>query len=239
MVSELQLGDLTVQVLKKDIKNVHLSVYPPHGEVKVSAPNEMPLDTLRVFVISKLTWIKKQQQKLQAQARESARDFVERESHYFKGERYLLKVTEHNSPPPKIELDHQYMMLYIRPNTSTDKRAAILNEWYRVKLKQQIPELITKYEKLMDVSVNEFGVKKMKTKWGTCNPIAQRIWLNLELAKKPSELLEYVVVHEMVHLLERSHNRRFVLLMDRFMPKWRFYKDELNRLPISHVDWMN
>ncbi|MFK5948934.1 MAG: SprT family zinc-dependent metalloprotease [Methylococcales bacterium] len=236
MASELQLGDLTIQVLKKDIKNVHLSVYPPNGRVKVSAPKSMPLDTLRVFVISKLTWIRKQQQKLQAQAREAARDYIERESHYFKGERYLLKVVEHNHPP-KILLDHQAITLYIRPKTSTEKRAVILNDWYRAQLKQQIPELITKYEKLMGVSVNEFGVKKMKTKWGTCNPIAQRIWLNLELAKKPPELLEYVVVHEMAHLLERSHNRRFVLLMDKFMPKWKFYKDELNRLPISHVNW--
>ena len=188
------------------------------------------------FVISKLTWIRKQQQKLQAQAREAARDYVERESHYFKGERYLLKIIEHKHPP-KVVLDHSTMMLYIRRNTATEKRAAILNEWYRGQLKQQIPDLIQKYEKLMDVSVKEFGVKKMKTKWGTCNPVAQRIWLNLELAKKPIELLEYVVVHEMVHLLERSHNRRFVLLMDKFMPKWKFYKDELNRLPISHVNW--
>ncbi|NOQ63458.1 MAG: DUF45 domain-containing protein [Methyloprofundus sp.] len=238
MVSELQLGNLTIQVLQKDIKNVHLSVYPPNGKVKVSAPNEMPLDTLRVFVISKLTWIRKQQAKLQAQAREASRDYIERESHYFRGERYLLKVIEHNHPP-KIELDHQSIMLYIRPETKTEKRAVILNDWYRVQLKQQIPVLIAKYEKLMGVSVKDFGVKKMKTKWGTCNPIAQRIWLNLELAKKPPELLEYVVVHEMVHLLERSHNRRFVLLMNKFMPKWRFYKDELNRLPISHVDWGN
>ncbi|MEE9338709.1 MAG: SprT family zinc-dependent metalloprotease [Methylococcaceae bacterium] len=238
MVSELQLGDLTIQVLKKDIKNVHLSVYPPNGRVKVSAPKSMPLDTLRVFVISKLTWIRKQQQKLQAQAREAARDYIERESHYFRGERYLLKIIEHNHSP-KIVLDHQAITLYIRPNTLAEKRASILNDWYRGQLKQQIPELITKHEKLMGVSVKEFGVKKMKTKWGTCNPIAQRIWLNLELAKKPPELLEYVVVHEMVHLLERSHNRRFILLMDKFMPKWKFYKDELNRLPVSHVDWVN
>ena len=236
MVSDLQLGELTIQVIQKDIKNVHLSVYPPDGKVKVSAPSSMPLDNLRVFVISKLTWIRKQQQKLQAQARETARDYVERESHYFKGERYLLKIIEHKHPP-KVVLDHSTMMLYIRRNTATEKRAAILNEWYRGQLKQQIPDLIQKYEKLMDVSVKEFGVKKMKTKWGTCNPVAQRIWLNLELAKKPIELLEYVVVHEMVHLLERSHNRRFVLLMDKFMPKWKFYKDELNRLPISHVNW--
>ncbi len=233
---ELQLGKLTIQVVKKDIKNVYLSIYPPEGKVRVSAPNSMPLDNLRVFVVSKLPWIRKQQKKLQAQARELARGCVEHESHYFKGERYLLKIIEHKYPS-KVVLDHSAITLYIRPGTSTEKKAAILNEWYRSELKQLIPMIIHKYEKLMDVSVKEFGVKKMKTKWRTCNPVAQRIWLNLELAKKPIELLEYVVVHEMVHLLERSHNRRFIMLMDTFMPKWKFYQDELNRLPISRVNW--
>jgi len=137
-----------------------------------------------------------------------------------------------------VELSHQTITLFVHPDSHVEKRQAVLNEWYRQQLKSQLPEVIAKYERLMGVKVNEFGIKKMKTKWGTCNPIAKRIWLNLELAKKPPELLEYVVVHEMVHLLERSHNKRFVTLMTQFMPKWKFYKDELNQLAVGHEDWM-
>jgi len=236
MVMCLELAGLTIDVLQKDIKNVHLSVYPPEGKVKVSAPHSMSQDTLRVFVLSKLDWIRKQQRKLQAQSREAPREFLNRESHYFQGKRYLLNIIEHKQAA-RVELSHQTITLFVRPDCTMEKRQSVLNEWYRQQLKSQLPELIAKYEPLMGVKVNEFGIKKMKTKWGTCNPIAKRIWLNLELAKKPPELLEYVVVHEMVHLLERSHNKRFVALMTQFMPKWKFYKDELNRLAVGHEDW--
>lgn len=232
----LKLNELEVEVVKKDIKNVHLSVYPPQGRVKVSAPESMEMDTIRVFVISKLGWIKKQQEKLRTQERETPREYIDRESHYFDGKRYLLKVIEHQAPA-KVELKHQTIELYVRTGTSIEKRQLILNEWYRQQLKNIIPEIIKKYEKLMNVEVHEFGVKKMKTKWGTCNPAEKRIWLNLELAKKPLECLEYIVVHEMVHLLEPTHNARFVSYMDMFMQKWRFYKDELNRAPLRHESW--
>ncbi|NOQ14143.1 MAG: DUF45 domain-containing protein [Methyloprofundus sp.] len=232
----IELAGISIAVVQKDIKNVHLSVYPPEGKVKVSAPYSMSQDTLRVFVISKLDWIRKQQKKLQAQAREAPREFLNRESHYFKGQRYLLNIVEHKQAA-KVELNHRTITLFVRPGSNTEKCQALLNEWYRQQLKKQLPEIIAKYEFLMGVKVNEFGIKKMKTKWGTCNPVAKRIWLNLELAKKPPELLEYVVVHEMVHLLERSHNKRFILLMTQFMPKWKFYKDELNRLAVGHEEW--
>jgi hypothetical protein len=235
-MDQLKLGDITVDVVQKNIKNIYLSVYPPTGRIRISAPNRMDLATIRVFAISKLSWIKKQQTRLKNQVREAQREFINRESHYFNGKRYLLKVTERDAAP-KVILKHSTIELYVRPETDAVKRKSILNEWYRRKLKETVPSLIEKWEKKMNVQVNEFGIKRMKTKWGTCNLQAKRIWLNLELAKKPAESLEYIVVHEMVHLLERNHNDRFVSLMNEFMPKWRFYKDELNRLPVRHEDW--
>ncbi len=231
-----RLNNIDVEVVQKDIKNVHLSVYPPTGRVKVSAPLAMDKETLRVFVISKLGWIKQQQHKIRIQKREAPRQYLDRESHYFFGKRYLLKITERKAAP-KVKLNHNTLELIVRPDTPVLKRQAILYEWYRLQMKQILPGIIKKYEKVIGVEVGEFGVKRMKTRWGTCNPVAKRLWLNLELAKKPTECLEYIVVHEMTHLLERTHNDRFVALMDRFMPKWRFYRDELNRLPVSHVDW--
>ncbi len=230
------MGNITVDVVQKDIKNVHLSVYPPTGRVRISAPFRMNLDTIRIFAISKLNWIKKQQTKLRNQEREAPREFLNRESHYFNGERYLLEVIEQDAAP-KVELKHSKIELYVRPQTNREKMKSILDEWYRSQLKASLPTLIEKWEKKMNVRVNEFGIKKMKTRWGTCNRKAKRIWLNLELAKKPGECLEYIVVHEMVHLLERNHNDRFTSLMNAFMPKWRFYKDELNRLSVRHEDW--
>jgi len=235
-MEQLKLGNITVDVVQKNIKNIHLSVYPPTGRVRISAPNRMDLATIRVFVISKLSWIKKQQTRLRNQEREAQREFINRESHYFNGKRYLLKVTERDVAP-KVVLKHSAIELYVRPETDAVKKKSILDEWYRRILKKTVPSLIEKWEKKMNVQVNEFGIKKMKTKWGTCNREAKRIWLNLELAKKPPECLEFIVVHEMSHLLERNHNDRFIALMTEFMPKWRFYKDELNRLPVSHVDW--
>lgn len=235
-IDHLQLGRMPVAVSRKDIKNVHLSVYPPEGRVKVAAPRNMELDTIRVFVISKLAWIKKQQAKLRGQEREAPREFINRESHYFNGQRYLLKVVEHHGAA-RVVLKHKTIELHVRPEASTETRHEALNDWYRQQLKLIVPTLIAKYEKRMKVTVANFGIKKMKTKWGTCIPHAHRIWLNLELAKKPAECLEYIVVHEMAHLLEPSHNDRFVKLMDKFMPKWRFHKDELNRLPVRHENW--
>jgi len=204
--------------------------------VRISAPLHMELETVRVFAISKLGWIKKQQSKFLDQNREAPREYISRESHYYFGKRYLLKIIEHNAPP-KVVIRHLTLEMHIRPNTDRKKRQEILNEWYRQKLKDFIPGVIAQYEKSLKVAVNEFGVKKMRTKWGTCNREAKRIWLNLELAKKPKHCVEYIVVHEMVHLLERHHNDRFVSYMDRFMPQRQQYRDELNRWPLSHVNW--
>ncbi len=236
MAETIDLGGIVVDVVKKDIKNVHLSVYPPTGRVRISAPERMSLDTIRVFAISKLGWIKQQQQKLLEQERETPREYLDRESHYVWGKRYLLKIIEHNAAP-EVELKHSTMLLRIRPGSDDVKMQAVLDAWYREQLKEAVPPLIAKWEPLMGVKVERFFVQRMKTKWGSCNPGAGTIRLNSELAKKPPESLEYIVVHEMVHLLEPTHNARFIGLMDRFMPKWEFYRDILNRLPVRHENW--
>jgi len=235
-MEQIMLGDMVVDVVLKDIKNVHLSVYPPNGKVKVAAPSRMSLDTIRIYTISKLAWIKKQQLKFKSQVREAPREYLNKEGHYFLGKRYLLKVIEHNAPP-EVHLKHKTIELYVRPDTDLQKKHAIMEEWYREQLKELVPAVIKKWEKVMKVSVNEFSVKKMKTKWGTCTRESKRIWLNLELSKKPFHCIEYIVVHEMVHFLERNHNERFIAYMDKFLPEWRQLKNELNKLPVSHVDW--
>ena len=236
MVERIELGDIAVDVVKKDIKNIHLSVYPPAGKVRISAPLRMDIDTIRVFAITKLGWIKSQQKKLREQQRETPREYLDRESHYVWGKRYLLKVIEKEAAP-EVELKHSKMLLQIRPATSDEKKQDVLDAWYREQLKEVVPVLIAKWQPLMGVKVEKFFVRKMKTKWGSCSPKAKSIRLNTDLAKKPPECLEYIVVHEMVHLLEPTHNSRFISLMDQFMPKWRFYKDELNKLPVRHEHW--
>ncbi|TVL98577.1 MAG: metal-dependent hydrolase [Candidatus Brocadia sp. WS118] len=235
-MQQIKLGDINIDVVHKDIKNLHLSVYPPSGKVRISAPLRMDLDTIRVFAISKLGWIKKQQAKLREQEREAPREYLNRESHYYLGKRYLLKIIEHHAPP-KVVLKHNTLELYLRENTSAEKSKAVLENWYRQKLKELIPQYINKWEKTINVEVKEFGIKKMKTKWGACNREAGRIWLNLELAKKPRHCLEYIIVHEMVHLLERKHNEIFIAYMDKFLPQWRSYKEELNKSPLRHENW--
>lgn len=235
-MDQFKLGDITVDVILKDIKNVHLSVYPPLGKVRIAAPQRMTLDTIRIYTISKLSWIKKQQQKFSRQSREAPREYITKEGHYFLGKRYLLKVIEHDAAP-YINVKHKTIELYVRPGTEMQKKQAIMNEWYRTELKQLVPDLIYKWEPIMGVKVNQFGVRKMKTKWGTCNKDANRIWLNLELAKKPFHCIEYIIVHEMVHLLERHHNDRFIALMNSYLPEWKQLRNELNKLPVSHTEW--
>jgi predicted metal-dependent hydrolase len=236
MASEINLGGIPVEVVKKDIKNVHLSVYPPTGKVRISAPLRMNLDTIRVFAISKLGWIRQQQTKIQDQEREPPREYLDRESHYVWGKRYLLKVIEKHAAPA-VELRHSQLVLQVRPATGEEKKQAILDEWYRAQLKAAVPPLITKWEPLMHVRVERFFVQRMKTKWGSCSAASAGIRLNTDLARKPRECLEYIVVHEMIHLLEPTHNSRFVAFMDMFMPTWRSHRQALNRLPVRHQSW--
>jgi len=233
-MQHLQVSEIKIDVIQKDIKNLHLSVHPPYGRVKISAPTRMDLETIRIYAISKLGWIRNHQSKFKNQERETPREFISNESHFFKGKRYLLRVIEKNSKP-EIILRHNKIELYIRPGSGREKKREIFEDWYREKLKEVIPGLIKKWEGKMNLNVKEFGIKKMKTKWGTCNSKEKRIWLNLELAKKPVICLEYIIVHEMIHLIERKHNERFVSLMDKYMPQWREIRGELGRLPVGDV----
>lgn len=236
MVTQIDLGEIAIEVVKKDIKNTHLSIYPPDGRVRISAPLRMNLDTIRIFAISKLGWIKQQQKKLREQERETPREYLDRESHYVWGKRYLLKVIEIDQAPA-VEIRHNRLFLSVRPGTSQKKRGSVVEEWYREQLKQEVPPLIAKWEPLIGVKVERFFVQKMKTKWGSCSATSRGIRLNTDLAKKPPECLEYIVVHEMVHLLEPTHNNHFMALMDKFMPNWHLCRAVLNGLPVRHSNW--
>lgn len=236
MDTRIELGDIVLDVVRKDIKNVHLSVYPPAGRVKVAAPVRMSLETIRPFVIAKLGWIRQQQKKLQEQDRESQKEFIDRESHYVWGRRVLLKLGEHDGPP-SVRLTHSQLFVRVRPGTDAASREAIVAAWYRALIKAEVPALIAAWAPRLGVTVNGFYVQQMKTRWGGCNPVAQTLRLNTELAKKPKVCLEYIVVHEMSHLLEATHGPRFVALMDRFLPAWRETRALLNRLPARYERW--
>jgi predicted metal-dependent hydrolase len=235
--SEIVVVGIHVQIIRKDIKNLHLGVYPPKGHVRVAVPMHVADERIRLAIIDKLSWIKKQQAEFRQQPRQSAREMVEGESHYFFGKSYRLEVVE-RAGKHKIELaGGNKIRLTVTENTSTESRLKLMNEWYREQLKLVIPKLLDKWQAKIGVATNDWGVKKMKTKWGSCNIEAKRIWLNLDLAKKPPECLEYILVHELVHLLERHHNSRFVAYMDEFMPKWRLNRERLNKSPLSHEEW--
>ncbi|MFA5296198.1 MAG: SprT family zinc-dependent metalloprotease [Methanoregulaceae archaeon] len=234
---QILVRGLKVDVVRKDIKNLHLGVYPPEGRVRVAAPLRVNDEAIRLAVISKLPWIKRQQNRFLSQERQSEREYVYRENHYFFGQRYLLNVIEH-AGQSRVEIQNKTRIdLYVPPGSDALKREQVLLAWYRRELKALIPSLIKKWEEIIGVTVEDWGVKKMKTKWGSCNINERRIWLNLELAKKPVECLEYVVAHEMVHLLERNHTDRFKQMMDQFMPQWRQNRDILNQSPLSHEAW--
>ncbi len=236
MAAQLELGDLTVDVVFKDIKNVHLSVYPPNGRVHISAPRRISATTLRAFAAAKIPWIREQQRKLREQERETDREYLERESHYVLGRRYLLKTAEEDRPA-SVECKHRNLVLTVRPGTPENARKAILDEWYRQLLKEAATPIIAKWEPKCGVKVRRVFVQHMKTKWGSCNHRAGSIRLNTELAKKPPQCVEYLVVHEMMHLIEPTHNARFIALMDRFMPRWQLHRQLLNQLPLRHEHW--
>jgi predicted metal-dependent hydrolase len=237
MAVGFSLGEMEVDVVFKDIKNIHLSVYPPAGKVRVAAPLRMNLDTIRVFTISKLDWIKKQQRKFREQERETPREYLERESHYLWGKRYLMNIVEQDAAP-RVELEHHRILLFVRPGTDEVRRQEIVDSWYRSQLKIVARPLIRKWEQRLEVRMGRLFVRKMKTRWGSCNPSSKSIRFNTDLAKKPKSCLEYIVVHELAHLIEPNHNPRFVAILDHFMPKWRFSREQLNRLPVSHEEWM-
>jgi predicted metal-dependent hydrolase len=237
MNTRLQLGDIEIDLVRKNIKNVHLAVHPPTGRVRIAAPERLSLDTVRVFAIAKLPWIKKQQKKLHEQERESGLEYIDRETHFVWGRRYLLKVVDVDEPP-SIEVAAGRLVLSVRPGASSAKREEIVEEWYRGELHRALPALIAKYEKIFGVSVARYFVQRMKTKWGSCNHGGRSLRFNTELARKPRECLEYIVAHEVAHLVEATHNARFIALMDERMPRWQYCRQKLNRLPLRHEDWV-
>jgi len=236
MSDTIQIGDIAIAVTRKDIKHVHLSVHPPHGRVTLVAPKGTRSEVARAYAVSKLGWIRNQQARLRAQAREAPRRFVERESHYLWGRRYLLSVREAELKP-FVSLSHRRITLTVRPGSSQSKRAAIMHEWHKSVLHAAVPELIRRWEPKLGLEVSGYFLQRMKTKWGGCNHRARTIRLNTELVKKPKDLLEYVVIHEMLHLIEPTHSERFVTLMSKHYPAWREARAELNELPLSAETW--
>lgn len=230
--THIRLGELNIVVTFKSVKNVHLSVHPPEGTVTLVAPTGTRLEVARAYATSKLRWIRQQQAQLLAQARETPRQFITRESHHIWGRRYLLTVVEEDKPPG-VKMDHRHITLSVRPGTDTGKRDVIYQRWQRSLLHEAIPPLIKHWEKRIGVKVERFFLQRMKTKWGSCNHSNAHIRLNTELVKKPRDLLEYVIVHEMIHLIEPTHSDLFITLLDQHYPSWREARSELNALPIS------
>ncbi len=238
MTETIHVGEIPITVTLKDVQNVHLSVHPPNGHVTLVAPASTRLDVARAYAISKLGWIREQQHALKNQARETLRQFIERESHYLWGRRYLLAVV-YQDAKPGVTFNHKRITLTVRPGSNVEERAKVFHEWHKSLLHGAVPSLIQKWEAKLGVEVTNYYLQRMKTKWGSCNPQAKHIRLNTELVKKPKDLLEYVIVHEMAHLLEPTHNDRFVTILDEHYPTWREARIELNELPLSAESWGN
>ena len=236
MTETIQIGKLLIRVTMKDIKHVHLSVHPPEGRVTLVAPSATRLDVARAYAISRLGWIRQQQENLKSQARETPRRFIERESHYLWGRRYLLSVA-YRDAKPFISLDHKSITLTVRPGSDPARRAEVIHEWHKSLLHAVVPTVIKKWESKLGVKVADYFLQRMKTKWGGCNPRARHIRLNTELVKKPVDLLEYVIVHEMVHLIEPTHSERFMTILSRHYPAFREARAELNELPLGAEKW--
>jgi predicted metal-dependent hydrolase len=232
----IQLGEIEISVTRKNIKHVHLSVHPPSGRVTMAAPLATRSEVARAYAVSKLGWIRGQRAKLCGQARETPRQFVERESHYLWGRRYVLSVIEEEAKPT-VRLSHRRIALSVRPGSGKAKREAVIQAWHRALLHDTLPGLIRKWEPKLGVKVTGYFLQRMKTKWGGCNHRAGHIRLNTELARKPRDLLEYVVVHEMLHLKEPTHNERFVSMLAHYYPNWREARAELNELSLSAETW--
>ena len=236
MNETIQLGEISIAVTRKDIKNVHLTVHPPDGRVTLAAPTNTRLEVARAYAISKLVWIRDQQRKLECQARETPRQFVERESHHVWGRRYLMTV-DYQDVKPSVVLSNKRITLIVRLGSSAEKRAEVMHEWHKSLLHEVVPPLIQKWEQKLKVRVSGYFLQRMKTKWGSCNHAEGNIRLNTELVKKPKDLLEYVVVHEMAHLIEPTHSDRFIAILEEHYPSWREARAELNELPLAAEVW--
>ena len=234
---QIMVNNLPVTVIRKKIKNLHLAVYPPDGWVRIAVPEIIDDEAVRLAVISKFGWIKRQIKNFENQPRQSERELVTNESHYYLGRRYLLDISITEKRPFVEIRNKKTLVLNVIEDSKIEDRAKLLNDWYRNEMKKILPEIVRKWEIKSELQVDSFGIKRMKTKWGSCNPSHKRIWLNLELIKKPINCLEYIIVHEMVHFLERNHNDNFIAHMDRIMPQWRTFRDELNRSPLANENW--
>jgi hypothetical protein len=234
---QITVSGIRVEVVRKPIKNLHLGVYPPHGRVRVAAPMAVSDEAVRLAVVTRMGWIKRQRAKFDAQSRESERAYVSGESHYFLGQRYRLNLIEGARAGHVRIRNSRSLDLHVRHGSDATVRERVFLDWYREELRARVGPLVNKWASAMEIPAPAFGIKRMKTKWGTCNIEARRIWLNLELAKKPPQCLEYIVVHEMAHFFERNHTDRFVAFMDRMLPQWRSLRDELNAEPLSHEEW--
>jgi hypothetical protein len=233
----LEVAGIPVEVVRKNIKNLHLGVYPPVGRVRIAAPRRLSREAIRLALVTRLGWIKRQRAAFERQARQSERELATGESHFGWGTHFRLDVV-HRDGPPSVEIaGNRTLRVSVRPGTSRDKQDALLDRWYREQLRERLPDLLAKWEPRVGASANEVRLRRMKTRWGSCNQSARRIWLNVELAKKPPNCLEYVLVHELIHLVERRHNGRFLEMMDSLMPSWRLLRAELNRAPLAHEEW--
>lgn len=236
MVETIRLGEFAIAVERKSVKNVHLSVHPPNGRVTLVAPNGTRLEVVRAYAATRLGWIRKQQATLRGQAREPRRQYVERESHYLWGRRYLLSVVERNAKP-SVSVGHRRITLSVRAGSTRLTRERVIQAWHRDLLHEAVPPLIAKWERNLSVKVSAYFLQRMKTKWGSCNSSTRTIRLNTELIKKPKDLLEYIVVHELAHLIEPTHSARFAALLERNYPSWREARAELNELPLGAEAW--
>jgi predicted metal-dependent hydrolase len=236
MGTMLQLGDIAVEVVRKDIKNVHLSVHPPSGRVRIAAPSHLSGEAIRAFAVGKLGWIRRQQQQLREQEREPPREYLSRETHYVWGNRCLLAIVEQDAPPA-VDWEPRRLTLFVRPNTGPERRAELLEAWFRQQVRGVAEPMAATWQARLGVQAERLFVRHMRTRWGSCNPSRRTLRLNTELGRKPLPCLEYILVHELVHLLESTHNPRFVAIMDQHLPDWRHRRDLLNRQPIRHEDW--
>ena len=234
MNETIQLGEILITVTRKDIKNVHLTVHPPDGRVTLATPTNTRLEVARAYAISKLVWIREQQRKLEGQAREPPRQCINRESHYVWGRRYLMTV-DYQDVKPSVVLSNKRITLTVRPGSHAEKRAEVMHEWHKSLLHEVVPLLIKKWERKLKVRVSGYFLQRMKTQWGSCNHAEGNIRLNTELVKKPKDLLEYVIVHEMAHLIEPTHNNRFIAILNEYYPGWREARAELNELPLTTI----
>ena len=235
--SRIAINGLRVEIVRKDIKNLHLGVYPPNGRVRVATPHRVNDDAVRLAVIGKLGWIKRQKARFETQPRQSAREMVSGESHYYLGQRYRLRVSKQGGPVKVVMRNKSTIDLQVPGEFAAKQRERVLHRWYRQELKKLVPPILEKWQIALGVQVDDWAIKKMKTKWGACTVDARRIWLNLELAKKPVQCLEYIIVHELAHLIERHHNDRFIAIMDEHLPQWRLHRQELNSAPLAHETW--